>query len=61
MFISGFLIYEILKTLEAEWNKSHENREVVHFAQRKSYHFIAIFLLDLFILYIVALLFSVHL
>ena len=61
LFIAGFLTYDIFKTLEAEWNKNHENREVIHFAQRKSYHFIAIFLLDLFILYIVALLFSVHL
>jgi hypothetical protein len=61
LFIAGFLTYDIFKTLEAEWNKSHENREIIHFAQRKSYHFIAIFLLDLFILYIVALLFKVHL
>ena len=61
LFIAGFLTYEILKTLESEWNKTHENREVIHFAQRKSYHFLAIFLLDLFILYIVAVLFKVHL
>jgi hypothetical protein len=61
LFIAGFLTYEILKTLESEWNKTHENREVVHFAKRKSYHFLAIFFLDLFILYIVAVLFKVHL
>jgi hypothetical protein len=61
LFIAGFLTYEILKTLESEWNKTHENRELVHFAKRKSYHFLAIFLLDLFILYIVAVLFKVHL
>jgi hypothetical protein len=61
LFIAGFLTYEIFKTLESEWNKRHENREIVHFAKRKSYHFIAIFLLDLMILYIVAILFRVHL
>lgn len=61
LFIAGFLTYEILKTLEAEWNKMHENREIVHFAQRKTYHFLAIFLLDLMILYLVAILFRIHL
>lgn len=61
IFIAGFLTYEILKTLEAEWNTTHKNKEEVHFAKRKSYHFIAIFLLDLIILYIVALMFRIHL
>lgn len=61
MFIAGFLSYEILKTIESEWNKDHPNNEAVHFAKRKSYHFLAIFLIDLFILYIIALLFKVHL
>jgi hypothetical protein len=61
IFIAGFLSYEVLKILEAEWNKSHPNNETVHFAQRKSYHFIAIFLADLIILYIIALMFGVQL
>ena len=61
MFIAGFLSYEILKTLEVEWNKTHPHNEIQHFAKRKSYHFIIIFLTDLLILYLIALLFNVHL
>lgn len=61
IFIAGFLSYEILKIMEAEWNKTHPNNEAVHFAQRKSYHFIGIFLADLFLLYLIALMFGVHL
>jgi hypothetical protein len=61
MFIVGFLSYEILKTMEAEWNKVIPNNEAVHFANRKSYHFVAIFLGDLFVLYLIVLLFGVHL
>jgi len=61
IFIAGFLTYEILKSLEAEWNRTHENSEEVHFAKRKSFHFIAIFLIDLIILYVLALMFNIHL
>ena len=61
IFIAGFLSYEILKIVEDEWNKSQPNNETVHFAQRKSYHFIAIFLVDLIILYLIALMFGVEL
>ena len=61
VFIAGFLTYEIFKTLEADWNNKHLNNEEIHFAKRKSFHFIAIFLADLFILYIMALIFNIHL
>ncbi len=61
MFVAGFLTYEILKTLEAEWNETHKNNQAIHFAKRKSYHFLAIFLVDLIILYLIALMFGVHL
>lgn len=61
LFIWGFLSYEILKQMEIEWNKQHLNNKTVHFAQRKSYHFIIIFLADLFILYFSILLFGLHL
>jgi hypothetical protein len=61
IFIAGFLTYEILKTLEAEWNRTHENKEEVHFAKRKSLQFIAIFLVDLIVLYIIAFMFNIHL
>lgn len=61
MFLAGFLSYEILKDLEYEWNKLHPKNETVHFAKRKLYHFALLFLADLIILYIILLLFKVHL
>ena len=61
IFIAGFLSYELLKMLEKEWNATHPNNKLKHFANRKLYHFIVIFLIDLFIIYSIALLFDVHL
>lgn len=61
IFISGFLTYELLKVLESKWNRMYPNNELSHFAHRKTYNFIIIFLIDLFILYLIALLFNVHL
>lgn len=61
IFIAGFLSYEILKILESEWNTIHPGHELKHFTHRKFYHFIIIFLIDLFIIYSIALLFDVHL
>ena len=61
IFLAGFLSYEILKRLEAEWNIMHPNNEMSHFAHRKMYNFIIIFIIDLCILYLIALLFDVHL
>ena len=59
--IAGFLIYEILKVIESNWNKLYPNNELIHLAHGKAYHFIIIFTFDLIILYLVALLFDVHL
>ena len=61
IFIAGFLIYEILKRLENEWNAMHPNNEINHFAHRKMYHFLIIFMIDLSILYLIAFLFDIHL
>lgn len=61
IFIAGFLSYEILKIVEDEWNKEHPNNETVHFTKRKVYHFIIMFLADLFILYLIVLMFGVNL
>ena len=61
IFIAGFLSYELLKILESEWNQTHPGNELRHIAYRKLYHFIIIFLIDLFIIYSIALLFDVHL
>ena len=61
IFIAGFLSYELLKILEGDWNKMYPNNEFSHIAHRKMYHFIIIFVIDLFIIYLIALLFDVHL
>ena len=61
IFVAGFLTYELLKILESKWNKMYPNNEFSHFAHRKMYNFIIIFIIDLCILYLIALLFDVHL
>ena len=61
IFIAGFLSYELLKILESEWNYIHPGNELRNFAHRKIYHFIIIFIIDLIVLYSIALLFDVHL
>lgn len=61
MFIAGFLSYDILKMMESEWNKDHPNNQTLHFAKKKGYHFIIIFIADLIILYLIFLLTDVHL
>ena len=61
IFIAGFLSYELLKMLETEWNAKHPGNELKHLTHRKLYHFIVIFLIDLIIIYSIALLFDVHL
>ena len=61
IFIAGFLTYELLKIIESNWNKLYPNNEFSHFARRKVYHFFVIFIIDLLILYLIALLFDIHL
>jgi hypothetical protein len=61
IFIAGFLTYELLKIVEKRWNKLYPNNEFSHFAHRKKYHFLIIFIIDLLILYSIALLFDIHL
>ena len=55
--IAGFITYELLKVIESNWNKLYPNNELTHLCHRKACHFIII----LIILYLVALLFDVHL
>jgi hypothetical protein len=61
IFIAGFLSYELLKMIEYEWNKSHPNNHIFHLTKRKIFHFIIIFIIDLILLYLIALLFDIHL
>ena len=61
ILIATLLTYDLLKMLESEWNKRHPNNELIHVTQRKVYHFLIIFLADLLVLYLIALLFDVPL
>ena len=61
IFIAGFLAYELLKNLENEWNINFPNNEISHFSQRKIYHFIIIFIIDLLVLYSIIFLFNIQL
>jgi len=61
VFTAGFLSYELLKIVESDWNKMYPNDKFTNLAHRKLYHFIIIFIFDLLILYLIALLFDTHL
>ncbi len=60
IFVSGFLIYEILIGLEKTWNKANPENQLHHFYKRKTLKLILIFIIDLLILYGIALFFNIH-
>lgn len=60
IFVSGFIIYEILIQLEKIWNKNVPKNRVKHFYQRKMYKFILVFIIDLIILYGIAVFLGIH-
>jgi hypothetical protein len=61
IFVAGFLSYELLKMIEYEWNKSHPGHEIFHLTKRKIYLFFIMFTIDIVLLYLILLLFNVHL
>jgi hypothetical protein len=50
IFVSGFIVYELLLDLEKKWHKLEPSRKIYHFYKRKSIKFLIIFLIDLTIL-----------
>jgi hypothetical protein len=52
IFVSGFIIYELLLDAEKVWNKLQPSHKRYHFYKRKSIKFLIIFLIDLVILFI---------
>lgn len=60
LFVSSFLIYEILLNLEKIWTKNNPKNKISHFYQRKIYKFILILIIDLIILYGIAIFFGVY-
>lgn len=52
LFVSGFIIYELLLDAEKIWNKLEPSHKRYHFYKRKSMKFLIIFTIDLVILLI---------
>ena len=61
IFVSGFIIYDILIKLEKEWNKEHPSRHAYHFSKRNIIKFLLIFIIDMVLLYILYLVFGIDL
>jgi hypothetical protein len=59
--LTGFIIYEILSELEKIWNMMLPDNEYYHFYKRRFLHFLALFLMDLFLLYIFFFIFDIEL
>ena len=60
IIIAGFLIYELLLQLEKTWNLKNPENKVYHFYKKKFYKLIFIFIVDLLILYSIAIFFGIH-
>jgi hypothetical protein len=60
LFVAGFLIYEILLRLEKMWNLKNPENKIYNFYQRKTYKLILIFIIDLLILYGIAIFFGIN-
>ena len=52
IFVSGFLIYELLLESEKKWNELEPLHKIYHFYKRNSIKFLIIFLIDFTILLI---------
>lgn len=60
LFVAGFLIYDILKGLEKMWNIENPENEMYHLYIRKFYKLLLLFIIDLLILYGIAIFFKIH-
>ena len=60
LFVAGFLIYEILIRLEKTWNLKNPENQLYNFYQRKALKFILIFIIDLSILYLIAIFLGIN-
>jgi hypothetical protein len=58
IFVSGFLIYEILVYLEKKWNLANPENKTYNYYKRNLYKLILIFIADLIILYGLVILFK---
>ena len=51
IFVSSFIVYEILLEFEKMWNKEEPNKKIYNFYKRILYKFLLIFLIDLILIY----------
>lgn len=60
LFVAGFLVYEILIELEKKWNLINSRNKHINFLHTKILKLISLFIIDLLILYFIAICFNVH-
>ncbi len=58
LVIGSFFIYEIIKEAEYTWLKYETGNYYLHLVGKKLLHFILVFFVDLFILYVLIYLFK---
>jgi hypothetical protein len=51
IFVSSFIIYEMLLELEKIWNKEEPDKKIYNFNKRILYKFILILIIDLILVY----------
>ena len=59
LFVIGFSIYEILLYLEKKWNLENPEHTNYFFYQRKIFKLISLFIIDLIIVYSMAIFFGI--
>ena len=60
IFVSGFIIYEILIEIEKEWNKKDPSRRSYNFSKRKIVKFLLVLIIDMILLYMLYFIFKVE-
>ena len=58
LFVAGFFIYEVTLKLEYKWNSLHPEHKLYNFHKKEGVKFVFIFMIDLILLYCLALLFN---
>ena len=51
IFVSSFIVYEILLEFEKTWNKEEPDKKIYNFQKRILYKFLLILIIDLILIY----------
>lgn len=60
VFVVGIILYDIIKLIEADLIKANPEEQLEHMTHSKLFHFSAIFLTDLFAIYVIYLIFKIE-